>query len=45
MQVNDCFKFLNVTIRIKINTNTVLHTSISTNVCKGLSIILTTASN
>ena len=36
-------KFLNIIVRIHINTDTALRTSISTNVCKGFSIVLTTA--
>ena len=36
-------KFLNILVRIHINTNTALRTSISTNVCKGFSIVLASA--
>ena len=36
-------KFLNILLRIHMNTNTALRTSISTNVCKGFSIALASA--
>ena len=36
-------KFLNILVCIRINTNTTLRTSISTNVCKGFSIVLASA--
>ena len=36
-------KFLNILVCIHINTNTALRTSISTNVCKGFSIVLASA--
>ena len=35
--------FLNIIVRIHINTNTALRTVISANVCKGFNIVLTTA--
>ena len=36
-------KFINMLVRIHINTNTALRISISTNVCKGFSIVLANA--
>ena len=36
-------KFLSIIVRTHTNTNTALRASISTNVCKGFSIVLTTA--
>ena len=36
-------KILNILVCIHINTNTALRTSISTNVCKGFSIVLASA--
>ena len=36
-------QFLNILVCIHMNTNTALRTSISTNVCKGFSIVLASA--